>query len=78
MGVIREHSRVVLLTALPDEGLAAGDIGTVVHGYRDGRAYEVEFVTLTGETVCVVTLEVGQIRPVHQRELASARELLAA
>ena len=76
--MFREHSRVVLLTALPDEGLAVGDVGTIVHGYRDGCAYEVEFVTLTGETVAVVTLGQEQVRPVRQHELASARELLAA
>ncbi len=36
--MIREHARVVLTTSVPDEGLEAGDVGTVVHVYRDGAA----------------------------------------
>jgi hypothetical protein len=45
---------VVLKADLPAEKLAEGDVGTVVHVYRDGKAYEVEFVALDGETVAVV------------------------
>jgi uncharacterized protein DUF4926 len=37
---IKEHDRVVLKSDLPAEGLKAGDVGTVVHIYRDGLAYE--------------------------------------
>ena len=44
--MIREHDRVVLKTPVPAERLEAGDVGAVVHVYRDGQAYEVEFVTL--------------------------------
>ncbi len=73
--MIKEHERVVLTTAVPDKGLEPGDVGTVVHVYKDGRAYEVEFVTLDGHTAAVVTLEVSQIRPVSGREITHAREL---
>ena len=73
--MIREHDRVVLKSAVPAEGLEAGDVGTVVHIYRDGLAYEVEFTTLDGKTAAVVTLEVAQVRPVRQREITHAREL---
>jgi len=73
--MIREHDVVVLKTTVPAEGLEAGDIGTVVHVYRDGQAFEVEFVTLDGRTAAVVTLEADQVRPVRQREIAHAREL---
>lgn len=44
--MIKEHDRVVLMAPVPAEHLVAGDVGTVVHVYRDGRAYEVEFLTL--------------------------------
>ena len=54
--MINEHERVVLKTRVLAEGLEAGDVGTVVHAYQDGRAYEVEFVTLEGKTAAVVTL----------------------
>lgn len=76
--MIREHDRVVLKSAVPAEGLEAGDVGTVVHVYRDGLAYEVEFTTLAGDTAAVVTVEAGQVRPVHGREITHARELQAA
>ena len=66
--MIREHERVVLKTRLPDEGLEAGDVGTVVHVYGDGKAYEAEFVTLNGETAAVVTLETEQVRPVSRHK----------
>ena len=73
--MIREHDRVVLAAAVPDEGLVMGDVGTVIHVYRDGQAYEVEFTTLEGKTAAVVTLEADQVRPVGKREITHAREL---
>ena len=76
--MIREHDRVVLTTPVASEGLEAGDVGAVVHIYRDGEAYEVEFVTLDGRTATVVTLEADQVRPVNKREITHARELSIA
>ena len=76
--MIHEHDRVVLKTPVPAEGLEAGDVGAVVHVYRDGQAYEVEFVTLDGRTAAIVTLEADQVRPVHKREITHARELSIA
>jgi hypothetical protein len=73
--MIKEHERVVLKTDIPAERLRAGDVGTVVHVYSDGKAYEVEFLTLDGKTAAVVTLETGQVRPVSSREITHAREL---
>lgn len=73
--MIHEHDRVVLTALLPDEGLEAGDIGTVVHIYPRNEAYEVEFVTLTGRTAAVVTVAADQLRPVSQGEIPHAREL---
>lgn len=73
MTTIREHDRVVLTTDVPAEKLTAGDVGTVVHIYADGGAYEVEFVSLDGETIAVVTLELSRVRPVEHREIAHAR-----
>ena len=75
---MKEHERVVLKTPVPGEGLEAGDVGTVVHVYRDGKAYEVEFLTLDGRTAAVVTLEAAQVRPVGRREITHARELAPA
>ena len=76
--IIKEHDRVVLTVDLPVERLKSGDVGTVVHLYRDGLAYEVEFTTLNGDTAAVVTVEKSQVRPVGKREITHARELQAA
>lgn len=76
--MINEHDRVVLTQDLPDEGLKAGDIGTVVHIHEKGAAYEVEFMTLAGETICVTTLLANQVRPIARREIAHVREIAAA
>jgi hypothetical protein len=72
---MKEHERVVLKVPVAAEGLEAGDVGTVVHVYPGGLAYEVEFITLAGKTAAVVTLEASQVRPVGHREITHAREL---
>ena len=55
-----------------------GDVGTVVHVYKDGEAYEVEFVALDGHTAAVVTLEAAQVRPISARDITHTRELSLA
>ena len=42
--MIAEHALVVLDCDPPHEKLNRGDVGTVVHVYKGGRGYEVEFV----------------------------------
>lgn len=76
--MIQEHDRVVLTTDVPTDRLKAGDVGTVVHIHRSGEAYEVEFMTLIGETVAVTTLLASQVRPVEPREITHARSLIEA
>lgn len=76
--MISEHERVVLTEPVAAEGLVAGDVGTVVHVYPDGKAYEVEFTTLAGDTVAVATIEATSVRPVTGREITHARELTRA
>jgi len=73
--MMKEHDCVVLTEDVAAEGLQAGDVGTVVHVHKDGEAYEVEFMTLTGRTVAVVTLETKQVRPVASRDLSHVRPL---
>jgi len=57
--MIEEHDRVVLTESVPEHDLQAGDVGTVVHVYADGAAYEVEFFRLDGRTVAVETVSRG-------------------
>ena len=79
--MIKQHDCVVLTQNLPQEGLQAGDVGTVVHIHQGGAGYEVEFMTLAGETVAITTLLAGQVRPIARRDIAhggnSARRKLA-
>ena len=61
--MMKELERVMLTASFPDEGLEIGDVGTVVHAYPDGLAFEVEFITLEGTTAAVVTVEAADVRP---------------
>ena len=61
---------VVLATDLPGHGLRQGDLGAVVEVYEpDGL--EVEFVTASGKTEALVTLDVGSLRPVVDNDLVA-------
>jgi hypothetical protein len=70
--MIGELDLVVLKRDLPKERLAAGDVGTIVLVHQQGAGYEVEFTTLSGETVSVVTLDASDVRPVQAREIIHA------
>lgn len=70
--MIDELDLVVLKRDLPETRLAAGDVGTVLV-HQQGAGYEVEFTTLAGDTVAVVTLEASDVRPVAAREISHAR-----
>lgn len=66
---------VVLTNELPEHGLRAGDVGTVVLVHRNGEGFEVEFVALDGETVAVATLFASQVRSIQRREITHARKV---
>ncbi len=76
--MIKEHDCVVLTSDIPAQGLQAGDVGTVVHIHRNGEAYEVEFVTFTGQTVAIATVLNSRCRPVEQHDMSHVREVQAA
>ena len=73
--MIDELDEVVLTCNLPDHGLTAGDIGTVVLMHDEGKGYEVEFMTLDGETIAVATLRAEQVRAVQHDEIAHVRSI---
>ncbi len=75
--MIHETDRVIFTEDMPEHHLAAGDVGTVVHVYKDGAALEVEVFTLDGQTLDVVTVEAAQVRPVTPRDVQHARVLSA-
>ncbi len=73
--MIQEIDTVVLTRDIPAEGLRKGDLGAVVLVHENGAAYEVEFVTLDGETLAVVTLPAEAVRATTGREIAHVREV---
>ena len=65
---------VVLNRDLPKQDLRKGDLGAVVHVYPpDGL--EVEFVTASGRTEALVTLQEIDVRAVGDTDLVSVRPL---
>jgi hypothetical protein len=70
--MIKELDTIVLTDDLAEHGLKRGDVGTVVLLHGDA-GYEVEFVSLKGETLAVVSLTAQQVRPLGEREIAQAR-----
>jgi hypothetical protein len=76
--MIKEHDSIVLTENRPSESLLAGDVGVVVHIHKGDEAFEVEFMTLTGEPVAIVTLRADQVRALNRRDLAHTRQLVDA
>ena len=68
---------MVLTQDLAEASLKAGDV-PVVHVHQGGAGYEVEFMTLAGETITVATLLPPQIRAISRRDIAHVRELQTA
>jgi Domain of unknown function (DUF4926) len=71
--MITTRDIVVLKENLPTEGLQAGDVGCVLTVYEDGESYEVEFATLTGRTISVVTVPPSAIRTIEPTDILHAR-----
>ena len=70
---MKEFERVVLNRDVPEEGLVVGDVGTVVHVYEAGKGFEVEFLTPSGRTVAVATLDARDVREAGEREVLHVR-----
>jgi hypothetical protein len=70
----RELETVVLTRDLPEHGLRAGDLGTVVHVHA-ANALEVEFVRASGQTHALVTLATADVRPVQDQDLVAVRSV---
>jgi hypothetical protein len=68
----QELDIVVLERDFPANGLKRGDLGTVVEVYEP-NGVEVEFVTASGRTEALVTLNVADIRAVGESDLVSVR-----
>jgi hypothetical protein len=72
---------VILTRDVPESGLRAGDIGTVVERHvvpaGPGEGYSVELFDMTGNTVAVVTLPASALRLATPADRPAVRALSA-
>ena len=66
---------VILDRGLPQHGFRAGDLGAVVELYEP-VGLEVEFVTASGKTQALVTLNVEDVRSVQENDLVAVRPVV--
>ncbi len=59
---MKELDVVTLTRDIQECGLTRGSKGVVVHCYTDGQGFEVEFVSETGDTIALLTLERADIQ----------------
>ena len=71
--MFKEHEEIALTVSLPEYDLEPGDVGTIVYVYKDGAGYEVEFFSVTGDTIAVAFVETDQVRALHPLERVHAR-----
>ena len=69
--MLQETEIAVLTVDLPEYGLKVGDVGTLML-VHERQGHEVEFMTLDGKTVAVISLPAAQVRPVGSRKVAHA------
>jgi hypothetical protein len=75
------YSDVVLSCDIPEDGLRAGDIGTVVERHDvpgTETGYSIEFFDLLGDTVAVVAVSASSLRVPTHSDLPTSRTLETA
>jgi Domain of unknown function (DUF4926) len=80
MADFTRYQDVVLLRDIPEEGLCAGDVGTVVERHDvpgPETGYSVEFFNMLGNTVAVVTLPASAMRAPTRVDRPAVRVQLA-
>ena len=80
--MIEEFDVVALTRTVPEHGLVAGDLGTVVMVHAavpgHGPGVTIEFMTLQGETIGIATLPADAVRAIGARDMAHVREMIDA
>jgi hypothetical protein len=69
------HKTVSLTRDIPEHRLKAGDIGAVIDQSIEGDWYQVEFVTVGGDTLTIESLTASDLRLVTNDEIFSARPI---
>lgn len=60
--MLEEQDYIVLTEDMPEKGLKAGDVGTIVRVHGQEEAFEVEFRALDGSTIAVANVRASQAR----------------
>ena len=76
---LKPYQPAILTVDLPQDGLSAGDVGTIVErhiapGVKE-EGYSVEFFDMTGHTVAVVTIPASSLREPTGSDRPSVRVL---
>jgi hypothetical protein len=71
----RQFDTAVLQADMPEHGLKAGDVGTVVEVYGEDGV-EVEFVLPSGDTLALLTLGTDAVRPLDEHDVFAVRPAL--
>lgn len=73
--MIHELDQIVLTADIDGSQFKAGDVGVVVHIYESGDMFEVEFFSLGGDTLDVITVSANSARPIQAMEVVHARSI---
>lgn len=75
------YGDVILTHHIPEHGLRAGDVGTVVERHVvpgvSQEGYSVEFFDMTGTTVAVITVPASGLRVPTQADRPAVRTITA-
>ena len=67
---------VVATVDIPEDGILAGDVGTIIDIYLElAKAYEVEFLTANGAERALVTLAPDQFRRLTPADVLTTRQV---
>ena len=79
---LKRFQPAILTVDLPEEGLRAGDVGTIVEEHVvpgvDEMGYSLEFFDMTGRTVAVVTIPASSLREPTPADRPSVRVMTGA
>ena len=73
LALLKELDVVALVRAMPEKGLVAGEVGTIVAKLGGGEAFMVEFVDAGGRTTALETFMAADLRPARPDEIAGRR-----
>ncbi|MCH8912558.1 MAG: DUF4926 domain-containing protein [Planctomycetes bacterium] len=69
--MLQERNVVALTVNRPQDDLRIGDVGAVVHCYKDTDTYEVEFLDANGKSKCVATVPVSEVMRLNLLSLSA-------